>query len=142
MSERGRTQRKDFNDRREWILDDYEVNYIHLDYRFGFDVYGYGCCLIIIGVPFVLACGGVETIHMPDDLDSIAGALKVLHKKALRIAVHRSGTLVVDFDGDLQLRVDKHQEHEAWEAHGEGELFGIQFMCTPHDGPPWREDDD
>lgn len=55
------TRRTDCPDRREWILGTYEVNYIHLDYRFGFDLHGYcgsvGNASIVIGVPF--------SIHTP-----------------------------------------------------------------------------
>jgi hypothetical protein len=30
-------------------------------------------------------------------------------------------------------------DHESWEATGKGELSDILFLCSPQEGPPWRD---
>jgi hypothetical protein len=136
-------RRTDYADRREWRLGDYEVNYIHLDYRFGFDLSGFkgsdGYLRATINVPFSLLVGAQEIVYDPENVGEIAGALRILHESAKAIVVFRSGTLEVEFQDDLRLRVRKHERYESWEARGEGELSDIAFLCSPHEGPPWRE---
>ena len=136
-------RRTDHRDRREWILGNYEVNFIHLDYRFGFDLYGFkgsdGYLRATINVPFTLRIGESERTYEPERPGEIAGALQILHKAAKSVVVHRNGTLEVMFEGDILLRAEKHPHYESWEASGEGELSDINFMCTPHEGPPWKE---
>jgi uncharacterized protein DUF6188 len=135
--------RTDHGDRREWALGHYEVNFIHLDYRFGFDLYGFkgsdGYLRTTINVPFILRTGDRERTYDPERTDEIAGALQILHKAAKSVVVHRNGTLEVMFEGDILLRAEKHPQYESWKATGEGELSDIAFMCTPHEGPPWRK---
>jgi hypothetical protein len=135
--------REEYADRREWALEHYEVNYIHLDYRFGFDLYGFsgsdGYLKILVEVPFTLSDGDAEIRFDPEDLGTISGALKILHRPAHKVVVYRNGTLRVDFENGLNLRVEKHPQYESWEAHGQGELSDIQLLCSPHDGPPWRD---
>ncbi len=137
------TVRTDYSDRREWRLEDYEVNYIHLDYRFGFDLSGFsgskGYLKIVVGVPFRLRERDTEVTFEPDKVEGIGGALRILHRLAERVAVYRNGTLEVHFQGGLRLQVDRHDQYESWEAHGEGELEDIAFLCSPHAGPPWLE---
>lgn len=135
--------RRDYPDHREWTLDNYEVNFIHLDYRFGFDLLGFkasnGYLRVVVEVPFVLRDGNRETRFEPEDVTTIGGALQILHKLAYKVAVYHSGKLEVTFQDGLLLYVDKHEQYESWKAHGEGELADIVFLCSPHPGPPWRE---
>ena len=137
------TTQKVFPERREWILGSYEVNYIHLDYRFGFDLYGYkesnGYLRVIIMVPFFLLEGEAEIIIDPLDAKSVCEALQILHKAGEKVIVYQSGTLEVFLQGGLTLRVEKHPQYESWEAKGEGELSGMAFLCSPHEGPPWAK---
>jgi len=70
----------------EWAFEHYEVNYIHLDCRFGFDLYGFsgsdGYLKIVVDVPFTLSDGDAEIRFDPEDLSTIGGALRILHKLA------------------------------------------------------------
>jgi hypothetical protein len=128
--------RKEYEDRSEWALEHYEVNYIHLDCRFGFDLYGFsgsdGYLKIVVEVPFTLTDGDAEIRFDPEDLGTIGGALKILHKLAHKVVVYRNGTLRVEFQDGLSFRVEKHPQYESWEAHGEGELSEIRLLCSPH----------
>lgn len=137
------TKQNQFDDRREWTLGQYEVNYIHLDYRFGFDLSDFrgsnGYLKIIIEVPFFLRDGTNETVIDPVDLVSVCDALQILRKLAQKIVVHRSGMLEVFFQDDLSIKAEKHPQFESWEATGEGELSDIAFLCSPRPGPPWKE---
>jgi hypothetical protein len=134
------TLRNDEPDRREWVLGNYEVNYIHLDYRFGFDLLGSsGHASIVIEVPFSVQGPSGTSTHDPAAVSDICGALQILHKQAERLTAFRDGTLEVAFQDGILLRVAKHAQYESWEAHGDGELEELAFLCTPQEGPPWRE---
>jgi len=132
--------RKDFTDRRVWDLSGYEANYIHLDYRFGFDCLGtgdrHGYLSITINVPFRLLSPDGEYVYDPEHLETIAGALRILHRSALTLTVYASRRLDTKFDGGFGLTVEKHAQYETWEARGQDELADIAFLCSPHDGPP------
>jgi hypothetical protein len=128
--------RKDYTDRREWTLAQYQVNYIHLDYRFGFDLSGFngsdGYLKVVVNVPFTLRDGDTDIAFDPEDISTIGGALKVLHKLAHKVVVYHNGTLEVEFAERLRLHVEKHPRYESWEAAGQGELSDISFLCSPH----------
>lgn len=138
-----RDRRRDYPDRKVWDLTDYEVNYLHLDWRFGFDCSGTrgrdGYLRVTINVPFTLETPSGPAVCDPEDISSITGALHILHKDARAFTVHASGRLETEFTEGLRLWVDKHDRYESWEAQGEGELSEISMLCSPHPGPPWGE---
>jgi hypothetical protein len=129
-------------DRRTWDLMNYEVNYIHLGYRFGFDCAGTknrdGYVAFTINVPFQLTSPDGQTTFDPEDLTTIAGALVILHRDVISVTVFGSGRLEARFAGDLSLSVDKHPQYETWESHGQGELADLTMLCSPHDVEPYR----
>jgi hypothetical protein len=136
-------KRTDYPDKLEWALERFEVSYIHLDHRFGFDLLGFdgssGYLKVVVNVPFVLSDGRNGVLFDPEDVNKISGALTILHKLARKLTVYRDGALEVDFQDGVRLRVEKHAQYESWEMQGEGELQDVTFLCSPHDGPPWRE---
>jgi hypothetical protein len=136
-----RACRQDSPGCRRWDLASYEVNYIHLDYRFGFDCSGFsdrdGYLRVTINIPFCITGTDGSVVYDPEDTQAIGGALLILHKDVVDLTVHATGRLEVRFDGGIVLSVDKHVQYESWELHGEGELADIQMLCSPHNGPPW-----
>lgn len=129
-----------FTDRRECHLINYSVTFLHIDYRFGFDVSGAaGNVNFIIEVPFALELSSAKLQVVPDDITSVVHALPILHRPVDTLVVYSDGTLSVLSADRSVLSLAKHSRYESWEAHGMGELVELALRCTPHPGPPWTE---
>jgi hypothetical protein len=135
-----------YSNRREWDLDGHEITYLHIDYRFGFDCWWHveepeheNLLSVTIEMPFTLelATGIVEC--EPADTDTLGPALSILHKSLSKFIAFEDGTMEAVFSDGTKVRVSKHQQYESWEAHGEGELKDVALLCSPHEGPPWRQ---
>jgi hypothetical protein len=127
--------------RREWNLRGYEVAYIHIDYRFAFDCRPLagdnGSLSVVIEAPFQLIKGAAVHDCDPSLVDSLGVAIQILHQPTVRLAATADGTLLVEFDGGIAVKVERHEQFEAWEAHGSGELSAISLLCSPYAVPPW-----
>ena len=83
-----------------------------------------------IGGPFNVRHAGIDVGYSAenDDVATLSGALKLLHKVALTAVALKDGTLQIVFvDGDV-LSVAPDPHHEAWEMSGPN---GLKIVSLP-----------
>jgi hypothetical protein len=134
----------EYSDRRMWELGGHEVTRLLIDYRFALQVWWLEDAvdhdlILTIGVPFRIRMEGRERLIDPEVTTSLASTLPVLHKRVETLTVFRDGRLVLRFCDGAEIEVEKHAQHESWEAEGSGRLSDVVMLCSPHDGPPWKE---
>jgi hypothetical protein len=134
---------QEFDDRRVWALGGHEVTRLCLDYGFTIEIWWHeeaspdNSVTIRIGNRFVLHHRGDQIEVNPEQIDTVAPALTVLHQPVESLTVYRDGRLVLRMaDGD-EIIVDKDAHYESWEMHGTGNLADVEMLCSPHDGSPW-----
>jgi hypothetical protein len=135
---------KEYPDRREWELAGHEVTRLLIDYRFTIEVWWYHercdhTLRLTIGAPFWDFRSGNETWVNPEDPNTVAPALAVLHKPTQTLRAFRGGRLILTLSDGTEIVVEKDPHYEAWEASGTGDLSDVLLLCSPHEGPPWRE---
>ncbi|HEX2869507.1 MAG TPA: DUF6188 family protein [Ignavibacteriales bacterium] len=132
------------DDKRIWELNGHEVTRLLIDNHFTIQVWWtdkniVSEALITIETPFTLSLNNIDIECNPEDGTGIAEALSVLHKEADSISASRSGELNISFKDGTGIIVGKHEYYESWSTQGKGELSEMNMLCSPHDGPPWKE---
>ena len=127
-------------DRRIWNLESYEVTYLHIDDRFAFDcLHANNQLTVVIEIPFELRRTGQTILCNPTDVNSLKEAISILHKRLNSLTAFRDGRLLLTFLDGTEISVSRDPQCESWEVRGEGELENLAFLCSPHEGPPWKE---
>ncbi|MGE5681613.1 MAG: DUF6188 family protein [Bacillota bacterium] len=132
------------NDKRIWEINGHEVTRLLIDYHFTLQISWSNKneeseALITIETPFTLSLSNIDIECNPEDGTGIAEALCVLHRKVSRISASRSGELNISFKDGTEIIVRKHEYYESWSTQGKGEVSSMNMLCSPHDGPPWKE---
>jgi Family of unknown function (DUF6188) len=132
---------KEYEDRREWDIGGYEIIRLHIDYRFGIQIWGSeGEATFEIEAPFSILSSGVEHLCDPEDKASLTPALFLHARPVKSIVAYRNGLLRINFNDGLSLSVPKRIDgFETWESFGSGELQDIGMLCSNHKGPPWKD---
>ncbi len=131
--------------RRVWNIEDHEVTYLHIDYRFAFECWWYTAnrkdnrLVVTLENEFILHYADRTVVCHPEDVNSVKEAVPILHKAVSSLTAYRDGRLLVSFADGTELHVSKNREYESWEAQGDGELADVRLLCSPHEGPPWNE---
>jgi len=134
---------REFDDRRVWKLESHEVTGLHLDYRFTIDIWwgerdlAESSVSIQIGNRFLLRRCGEDFEVDPEQIDTVAPALVILHQPVESLTAYRDGRLILRMDSGDEIVVEKDSNYESWETHGTGRLAGIGMLCSPHEGSPW-----
>jgi hypothetical protein len=130
----------EYPDRRVWSIENHEVTYLHIDYRFAFDCWWADNNLlsVIIETPFTIRFPDRTVTCEPADVSSLKEAIPILHKPLSMLTAYRDGRLLVTFSDSTELDVSKHPHFESWQVHGKGEFQDIALHCTPNAGPPWK----
>jgi hypothetical protein len=134
---------QEFDDRRVWALGGHEITRLYLDYRFGIviwwdeDAAPDNSVTIQIGNRFVLHRRGEEIEVNPEQIDTVAPAILILHQPVDSLAVYRDGRLVLRMINGDEIVVEKDWYYESWETDGTGKLANIKMLCSPHEGSPW-----
>ncbi len=136
-----RSRSTEYADRRVWNLESHEVTYLHIDYRFAFDCWRADNTQLSVTIEtlFTIRYPDRTVICEPENVDSVKEAIAILHKPLSMLTAYRDGRLLVAFSDGTELHVSKHPQYEAWQAQGKGELEDVALLCTPHEGPPWKE---
>ena len=134
---------REFDDRRVWSLESREVTGLYLDYRFTIDIWWgekdltESSVSIQIGNRFLLRRGGKYFEVNPEQIDTVAPALSILHQPVDSLMAYRDGRLIIRMNCGDQIVVEKDSRYESRETHGTGRLAGIGMLCSPHPGSPW-----
>jgi hypothetical protein len=130
----------EYADRRVWNLRGLEVNLLQIAYCFdimcndpGNDVF------IQIETSFTLRYPNRTITCDPENIDSIKEAVSILRRPLADLTAFRDGSLIVTFLDGTELHVLKDPNFESWNAQGEGIFGDLALLCSPHEGPPWRE---
>ena len=118
---------------RRFDLTGYEVTFLHIDYRFGFDCLAgskrNGSLEIVICKEFSVIRSGIVGACNPETGSGLADALIILHKPLASLTVYRTGLLIVRFVNEMRLEVEPTGCYEAWESRGTGDLSEISFLA-------------
>jgi len=93
-----------------------EVDQLAIDYSVTLVIEGTDTIRLI--TPFTLHIAGTTHLVDPEDLDTVAVVLQLHRAVVVRAHASKDGSLIVDFDGDRELRVAPDPDGEAWEIGG------------------------
>ncbi len=93
-----------------------EVDQICVDYSVTLVIEGTDTVRLI--TPFTLHVAGLTHKVDPEDLESVAIVLGLHRAVVVRSHASKDGSLILDFDGDRELRVAPDPDGEAWEIGG------------------------
>ena len=126
---------------REWSLRGLEVTQLRFDYQFHVHVTARDReLLLVFGLPFRLRApsGGERTLD-PEQNDTLAPLLSLLHRPLEGFAAASDGRCVLRFTDGTELHAEPHEYYEAWHAEGTGALADASLLCGPGGGAPWGE---
>jgi hypothetical protein len=133
-------QLAEYPDRRVWAFEDLEVTRLCIDYSFLLLMSGRdGDLTLNIHAPFRYRKGERVCEAEGEKFDTVAPVLDVLHKSVSRLVVWQNGDLSVEFSDETEITVTKDWQYESWETTANGGLSSLAMLCSPHEGPPWRD---
>jgi len=130
----------DYPDKRVWSLTESEVTRLCINYSFVIQISNLkGDLTLAIHTTFLLRVDGREEKLDPEDGASLGPALIILHKPVETLTIFQNGFLNLRFLDGTEVIVEKDLQYESWESSGSGEFSDIGMLCSPHEGPPWRD---
>jgi hypothetical protein len=141
----------EFPDRRVWNLTGFTLDQIRLGYQVTLIFNGPeirqpgsitlpGPCnslRVAIETPFTLCTGSETALIVPEQVLSVHPILPLLHQPIASLTAFRIGRLLLTFEEGAEIEVQKDDQYESWATFGEGEIAGIEMLCSPHEGSPW-----
>ena len=138
----------EYPDRREWDLSDFVLDQVCLDYRVTLlfverlprgvaQPRPADAVTVIIEQALELRANERAAIITPELTVAIMPLLPLLHQPAAELTVFRSGRLLIKFTNGAKIDVPRHEQYEAWQTFGTGNVTDISMECTPHPVSPW-----
>jgi len=128
----------EFPDRREWNLSEFTLDLLSFGYAITLAMGIPDSSLtIVIETPFTLQKGSLVEPMNPESIVSMSRMLPLLHQSVASLTAFRSGLLLVQFEDGAEIKVPKHEQYEAWQTYGTGEMVDVGMLCSGHKGSPW-----
>ena len=124
---------------RTWDLSGLDVTQLLFDFQFHVHMWSLQRDLLIsFGMPFTFRSpdGEIRT-YEPEQSESLWPLLGLLHRDVTTFAASSKGGCVLRFADGSELRGEPHEQYEAWESHGTGELESASLLCGVGGGSPW-----
>ena len=130
----------EYPDKRVWSLTESEVTRLCINYSFIIQIWNLkGDLTLAIHTTFLFRVDGREEKFDPQDGASLGPALIILHKPVETLTIFQNGFLNLRFLDGTEVVVEKNLQYESWESSGSGEFIDLGMLCSPHEGPPWRD---
>ena len=116
-----------------------KVTQLRLDFQFHVHLWSLDRDLLVtFGTPFTLRSPTGEVyIFDPERGEELCPLLSLLHRSVAKFAASPEGACSLRFEDCAELYAEPHEEYEAWESHGTGELEGASLLCGVGGGSPW-----
>ena len=124
---------------RTWSLNGLKVTQLRLDFQFHVHVWSLDRDLLVtFSTPFKL-CLPTGEVHIfdPELSEKMCPLLSLLHRPVAKFAASSEGACALRFEDGAELHAVPHEEYEAWESQGTGELEGASLLCGVGGGSPW-----
>ena len=91
-----------------------------------------------LGVPFAFRDldGGSRAVD-PEAPEQLAPLLTLVGRSVDAATISRWGTLGIRFGDGSAIDIEPHDQFEAWEIQGTGELAAVNYLCGVGGGSPW-----
>ena len=124
---------------RTWNLHGLKVTQLRFDFQFHLHTWSLKRDLLLtFGTPFTFSSPDGEVLtYDPGRSDSLCPLLSLLHREVETFSVSTSGLCVLRFEDGSELRGEPHEQYEAWESRGTGELRTASLLCGVGGGSPW-----
>ncbi len=127
-------------DRHQWTFQDLRVTQLLVDPG-SFRIQAWHLSAQIelrLGVPFAFRdLDGRSRVVDPEAPEQVAPLLTLVGRSVDAAMISRSGALAIRFGDGSTIDIEPHDQFEAWEIQGTGELAEVNYLCGVGGGSPW-----